>query len=160
MAFLPTEDQITNLMDLLKIPSEKRNFVELQDQIQNMIEANDRLRNENRSLMAFYLSKTDNTLEKILNNPGLQHLAENIFSNLNYEDLAICQGINQSCKQILAYQMSNPKFLLRKFRGLSEENQKDWIKEIESVKNAMKRNAIISYLQWNLEKDALLDLPC
>ena len=46
MAFLPTENQITKLMDLLKIPSEKRNFVELQDQIQNMIEANDRLRNE------------------------------------------------------------------------------------------------------------------
>ena len=160
MTFLPNEDQITKLMNLLKIPLEKRNFEELQDQIQKIIEANDSLRKENSSLMAFYLSKTDNTLEKILNNPGLQHLAENIFNNLKYEDLEACQGINQSCKQILEHQMSKPMFLLRKFRGLSEENQKDWIKEIESTKNATKKKAIIHYLQWNLKKDALFDLPC
>ena len=150
---LITEDQATNLMNLLKIPVEKRNFEELRDQIQNLIE-------EKESLMAIYQSKNDNTLEKILNNPGLQHLAENIFNNLKYEDLEACQGINQSCKQILEHQMSKPMFLLRKFRGLSEENQKDWIKEIESMKNATKKKAIIHYLQWNLKKDALFDLPC
>ena len=62
MAF--TEAQITNLMDLLKIPEEKRNFEGFWDQI--------------KIVYAVYLSKNDNTLEKILNNPGLQHLAENI----------------------------------------------------------------------------------
>ena len=87
MTFLPTEDQITKLMNLLKIPLEKRNFEELQDQIQRIIEANDSLRRENSSLMAFYLSKTNNTLEKILNNPGLQHLAEKVFLNLDVENL-------------------------------------------------------------------------
>ena len=126
---LPTEDQYTKLMELLKIPAEKQNFEELQYQIQSMIEEKD-------NLMAYYLSKTDNTLEKILNNPGLQHLAENIFDNLKYEDLKICQEINQSSKQILVYQMNKPMFLLRKLRGLSKENEKEWIKAIESVKNS------------------------
>ena len=39
--------------------------------------------------------------EKILSNPGLQHLAENIFWNLDYEDWEVCRGINQSSKRIL-----------------------------------------------------------
>ena len=90
MAF--TKDQVTNLMDLLKIPEEKRNFEDFRDEIQ--------------FLNACYLSKNDNTLEKILNNPGLQHLAGKIFANLNFEYLMICQGINQSSKQIL----DHPKF--------------------------------------------------
>ena len=40
---LITEDQVTNLMNLLKIPEEKRNFEELRDQIQNLIEEKDNL---------------------------------------------------------------------------------------------------------------------
>ena len=91
---MSAEDQITNLMDLLKIPVENRNFKELRDRIQNLMEEKD-------SLMAYYLSKNDNTLEKILNNPGLQHLAENIFFNLDIEPLRICGLLNQSSKQIL-----------------------------------------------------------
>ena len=35
------EDQIINLMDLLKIPEEKRNFNELRNRIQNLIQEND-----------------------------------------------------------------------------------------------------------------------
>ena len=91
-----------------------------------------------------------------MNNPGLQHLAENIFWNLHVEDLKICAQINQSCKQILQI----PIFCLRKFKYLSEENRKHWIKVIQSVKDSGKGIAIISYLQWNLKKDDLADLPC
>ena len=87
-------------------------------------------------------------MEKIITNPGLQHLAENIFWNLNVEDLKICGLINQSCQQIF----ENPMFWLRKFESLSKENQKDWIKVIQSEKNAEKNMAIIAYLQWNLKK--------
>ena len=115
---LITEDQATNLMNLLKIPVEKRNFEDLRDQIQNLIE-------EKENFKRFYLSKNDNSLEKILNNPGLQHLAEKIFDNLNFEHLAICRRINESSKQILDYQMTKPMFILRKFRGISQQNQKD-----------------------------------
>ena len=95
-------------------------------------------------------------MEKIISNPGFQHLAEKVFWNLDVEDLKICAQINQSCKQIL----QNPIFCLRKFKRLSKENQKDWIKVIQSVENSDKGIAIISYLQWNLKKEALVDLPC
>ena len=95
-------------------------------------------------------------MEKILNNPGLVDLAENIFGNLDAEKLEVCQQINQSSKQILA----NPNFWLRKFTALSKENRKDWVKVIQSVKNIDKGNAISSYLQWNLKQEVLVDLPC
>ena len=94
-------------------------------------------------------------MEKIISNPGLQHLAENVFLNLDIEDLKICGQINQSCKQIL----EEPKFWLKKFKCLSEKNQKDWIKAIKQVKSLDERNAIISYLQWNLKKGNV-DLTC
>ena len=135
---LPAEDQITKLMDLLKIPTEKQNFKELQGRIQILI--------------ACYQSKNDNTLEKIFNNPGLQHLAENIVKNLNYEDLEMVGEINQSAKQIVDYQISKPMFLLKECRGLSEKNRKDWIKVIESETHSEKKKAITAYLLGNLKK--------
>ena len=95
-------------------------------------------------------------MDKIISNPGLWHLAENVFWNLDLENLKICAHINQSCKQIL----QNPIFCVRKFECLSKSNQTDWIKAIQLVKNSDKGIAIISYLQWNLKKDALADLPC
>ena len=95
---MASEDQLNKLMDMVKIPIEKRNFEELHDQIQNLIEEND-------SFKSYFLSKHDNTLEKILSIPGLQHLAENIFGHLNFQYLKICRGINKSSKQILDNQM-------------------------------------------------------
>ena len=95
---MASEDQLNKVMDMVMIPIEKRNFEELHDQIQNLIEEND-------SFKSYFLSKHDNTLEKILNIPGLQHLAENIFGNLNIQYLKICWGINKSSKQILDNQM-------------------------------------------------------
>ena len=95
-------------------------------------------------------------LEKILNNPGLVHLAENIFSNLDNEKLDASGQINQSSKQILA----KPIFWLRKFTALSKENQKDWMNFLQQVKNTDIEKYIITYLKWNLKKEASADLPC
>ena len=95
-------------------------------------------------------------MEKIIRNPGLQHLAEKVFWNLNAEDLKNCAQINQTCKQIL----QNPIFCLKKFEGLSKQNRKDWIKVILSLKNSDKGIAIISYLKWNLKNDIFVDIPC
>ena len=114
-------------------------------------------------------------MEKIITNPGLQHLAEKIFWNLDIENLKICGLINQSCLHML----DNPMLWLRKFVGLSKANQKDWIKIIQSEKNPEKKGQIIAYLQWNLKKfvkdngiarknptnklvyeDDKMDLPC
>ena len=75
---------------------------------------------------------------------------------MDIDDFKICAEIDQSCKQIL----QNPIFCLRKFKYLSVDNQNDWIKVIQSVKDSDKGITIISYLQWNLKKDDLADLPC
>ena len=95
-------------------------------------------------------------METIFNNPGLQHLAENVLWNLDVEHLQMCGVINKYLKQIL----ENPMLWLEKFVGLSKENQQDWIKVIQLAKNSGKEKSIISYLQWNLKKDAMVDLPC
>ena len=95
-------------------------------------------------------------MDNIINNPGLQHLAEKVFWNLDSEDLKNCAQINQCCKKILQY----PIFCLRKFEHISKENQKDWIKIIQSVTNSDKGISIISYLQWKLKNEHLMDLLC
>ena len=78
-------------------------------------------------------------METIINNPGLQHLAEKVFWNLNVEDLKICAQINQSSKQIL----ENPMFWLRKFEDrLSKENQNEWMKIIQSSENSKKKKLL------------------
>ena len=53
-----------------------------------------------------------------------------------------------------------PCFWFKNFRSISKKNQKDWIKVIESEKNFEKENAIMAYMQWNLKKETLADLPC
>ena len=95
-------------------------------------------------------------METIISNPGLHHLVEKVFWNLDGEDLRICAQINQSSKQILQH----PIFFLRKFRGLSKKNRENWIKVIQSVKTSDEGIAIMSYLQWNLKKEVFVDLPC
>ena len=55
--------------------------------------------------------------------------------------------------------MGKPMFMLRKPRGISMDNQKDWLKDIQSIKISGKMKDVISYLHWNLKKDALVDLP-
>ena len=99
--------------------------------------------------------------ETILNNPGLQHLAENIFLNLDVEPLQLCGLLNKSSKQIFESPMfQNPMFWLRKFRQLSIDNQNDWANSIQSLNNYRRKYAIISYLRWNLKKGDMMDLRC
>ena len=97
-------------------------------------------------------------MEKIINNSGLQHLAENIFLNLNYEALGECFNINSSCKEIL----ENPLFWLKLFirRGLSKENQKDWHRAIQLVKNTDLEKNIFLYLKRSSKNPRVVDIPC
>ena len=92
---------------MLKILAKKQSSGELQDEIENLNE-------EKENSMAYCQFKNDNILEKILNNPGFRHLAENIFDNLNFEDLVVCQEINQSSKEMLEYLMNKPLFFAEK----------------------------------------------
>ena len=100
--------------------------------------------------------------ETILNNPGLQHLAEYIFFNLDVEHLQLFELLNQSSRQILEGRMfQDPMFWLKKFQGISIDNQIDWTNVIQSVNNSFKRKFVInSYLRWNLKKEAMVNLPC
>ena len=97
-------------------------------------------------------------MEKILNNPGLQHLAKTIFWNLDCENLEVCREINESSKEIL----DNPMFWLGIFvrRGLSMKNQKDWIRAIQLNRNSEMEQNIILYLKWKLKNKDEGDLPC
>ena len=80
-------------------------------------------------------------MEKLINNPGLKHIAENIFLNLDYdEDIMSCQLINQFSKEIL----TTPMFWLKKWirRGLSKDNQIAWKKAIQKTRNTRFENNI------------------
>ena len=90
-------------------------------------------------------------METIIRYPGLHHLAEKVFWNLDGEDLRTCAQMNQFCKQILQH----PIFCLSKFEHVSKKNQLDWVRTIKSVENFDKGIAVISYLKWNLKKEDL-----
>ena len=67
-------------------------------------------------------------LEEFINVPGLQHLAENIFVNLKYQDLEACRSVKGSFQHFLDLLMENSSFWLEKFvlRGMSKKNAKYW----------------------------------
>ena len=121
------KNQMNILMDLMGIPKENRTFLELRNSIEKLkkdyIEEKERADN----LAAHYSLDMANEdfqdkakLEYIINNPGLLHLAENIFFNLDLEGLEKCRLINKSSNQIL----DNPMFWLMKFGqgSLSKKN--------------------------------------
>ena len=96
--------------------------------------------------------------ESIFNNPGLQHIAENIFGNLNYEDLEVCRTVNQSCKNIL----DEPIFWLKKFirRGLSRKDQLDWTKAVQLTKHTDLEKNVLLYLKKRSKNERVVNLPC
>ena len=85
----------------------------------------------------------------LINNPGLQHLAEDIFLNLDSKALENCQQINQSSSQLL----ENPLFWMKKLvrRGFSKKNEEEWMKVIKLVKNSEKEKHVVKYLAWKLK---------
>ena len=97
-------------------------------------------------------------LENFLQTPGLQHLAENILLNLKFKDIISCLQINQSSKSFL----DNPRFWIKKFiqKGLSKQNQLDWMSAIQITKNTDFEPNISFYLKKILKKEKLMDLPC
>ena len=61
------------------------------------------------------LNAEQTSLEKFINIPGLQHLAENVFLNLNYRDHEACGLVKGSFQYFLDQHMANPLFWLEKF---------------------------------------------
>ena len=98
------------------------------------------------------------TMENFLKNPGLQHIAENVFLNLNYENLETCRLVNKSWKQIL----NNPMFWIKKFirRGLSKKNQVDWTAAIQIARNSGLEKNISRYLKQCSKNERVVNIPC
>ena len=98
-------------------------------------------------------------MDQIVTNPGLQHIIEIIFLNLDFEDLQGCQLVNKSCKKIL----ENPMFWLKKwrlFRGLSKKNQADWAKAIQITRNTSVEINVDRYLKKVIKNGHSMDVPC
>ena len=97
-------------------------------------------------------------MEIFLKSPGLQHIAENVFLNLNYKTLETCRHVNKLCKQIL----DNPMFWIKKFiqRGLSKNNQIKWSKAIQITKNTGLKKNVLRYLKQCSKNERVVDIPC
>ena len=50
-------------------------------------------------------------MDQVTKVPGLKHIAENIYLNLDFDHIQICQQINQSSKEII----DTPLFWLKKW---------------------------------------------
>ena len=97
-------------------------------------------------------------MENFINNPGLQHIAEKILFNLNYNNLRVCEHINQTMQQIL----NDLFFWLRKLiqKGLSPKNQEDWKTAIDLTKNSELEKFVLSYLKKSSKNEKVVDLHC
>ena len=102
-------------------------------------------------------------LDQISNNPGLQHIIEKIFLNLDFDSLLACQLINKSCKEISKEILDDPMFLLKKWslRGrLSKKNQEEWTKAVLLLRKTNLKANLNFYLKRILQKKVFLDIPC
>ena len=71
-------------------------------------------------------------MNRITQTPGLIHIAEQIFSNLDRNFLWKCQEVNKSWQSII----QNPWFwfhIMQQYAKLSEEHQKEWIDFCEKL---------------------------
>ena len=98
-------------------------------------------------------------MDQISNTPGLRHIAESIFLNLDYEILLICQTINKSTNEMLKHSM----FWIKKWSmmgSLSEKNQEDWTKAIQMTRGTKLEMHVISYVKSICKVKKFLDIPC
>ena len=75
--------------------------------------------------------------------------------NSDYE-IVIISYLQWKLKKEVVEVVDLPYIWFKKFRSLPQEIQNNWIKIIESHKNSDKEEAIMSYIQWKLEREAFL----
>ena len=87
-------------------------------------------------------------MDIITKNPGLQHISEEIFMNLDSECLMNCQEVNSYWKELI----KNPKFWLKKCNSntssfqLTKKSQMEWKTAIQALKNKRDKSTLASYL--------------
>ena len=100
----------------------------------------------------------------LINSPGLKHLAENIFLNLDYQVLETCQNVNATFQQFL----DDPMFWIKRFiqRGLSKKNQDDWTEAIQMTRDGrakpdLEKNILLFLKRYSKNKKVVdFDVPC
>ena len=103
--------------------------------------------------------KLSSKMEQIANNPGLKHIIENVFLNLDFKDLVACQLVTKSFNQIL----DGPIFWLKKWRtkrGLSEKNNADWAKAIQITQGTNLEKNVPLYIKRVIMTGHFVDIPC
>ena len=84
-------------------------------------------------------------MDFLTKNPGLQHVAEEIFMNLDHNDVIKSKTVNQYWYRILV----NPTFWLKKClrnRFLSEECKMEWTKLIQTLKTQIYKEKVTNCL--------------
>ena len=87
-------------------------------------------------------------MDLITKTPGLQHISEEIFMNLDSEYLSTCQEVNTLWKELI----KNPKFWLKKCNSitsvvkLTKKRQMEWKKAIQALKNKRDKLTVTTYL--------------
>ena len=98
-------------------------------------------------------------MDGLIKKPGLKHLADNIFLYLDYEDIIICEVVDESWNRFL----ENPMFWLKKWtrKGLSKRNEIAWRKAIQLAgKNIEIEKNIVSYMKTVLKRKICMDIEC
>ena len=87
---------------------------------------------------------TTGVMEDLTENPGLKHIAEDIFLNLKPEDLEKCANVNTSWNSIIR----KPSFWLQKcIKNGTIDWIDDWKKAIQLTKNTNLEENITQYLE-------------
>ena len=85
-------------------------------------------------------------MDFITKNPGLQHISEEIFLNLDHKSLLKCQKVNHFWGNTLN---NNPLFWLKKCIqiGLSKKVESKWIELIHTLKTENQKKFVSSTLK-------------
>ena len=95
------------------------------------------------------------TMDILTKTPGFRYVAENIFINLDFEDLENCSQVNKSWREIL----NNPSFWLRKliqFGVLEKKDQSSW-KIVVQLQNQIFINKFEEKITQHLKQICLKD---
>ena len=108
--------------------------------------------------------QTMSIMNEIINTPGLQHIIERIFFNLDFEDLMNFHLVNKALKQILDQWIDvKPMSWLNKWRsnrGLSEKNKLDWTRALQMTKDTILRVNVALYIRNVIKIGHFVDVPC
>ena len=107
--------------------------------------------NENKSIIP--------RVATFINTPGLQHLAENTFLNLNYREIKACELLNGSFQLFVNQLMENPLFFLKKFvlGGMSKKNETDWTEIIQITRGTKVEVLLLLYLKRYFKSEKVFD---